>query len=125
METALVIGGNEPTYIEASKLLHKQFRAASALLRKYFPEDEDSVPSPKEGLTCHKTDTFQKICMPLIRILDFFCERPELKHVSNADFHDGVYEMFKAINAKYERLFAKTCWVNKEWQEMMEKSAKN
>ena len=68
METALVIAGNEPTYIKASKFLRKQFCAVSALVWKYFPEDEDSVPSPEEGLTCHETDTFQKIRMPLIHM---------------------------------------------------------
>ena len=72
METALVIARNEATYVEASKFLCKQFCAVAALLRKYFPEDENCIPSPEEGLTCRETDTFAKIRMPLIRILDFF-----------------------------------------------------
>ena len=122
MESALAIADNETIYIEASKFLRKQFCAVQTILCKYFPEEENLFPSVGEGFTCPELVTFEKIRMPLIHILDYFVAKVNHKHVANSDFHDGVYEIFKAINAKYERLFAKTCWEDKDWQEMMAKA---
>ena len=62
--------------------------------------------------------------MPLVHILDYFGQKLNHKSVSNSDFHNSVYEMFKAINVKHEHLFAKICWEDKGWQEMMEKVEK-
>ena len=124
MESAFAIANNETIYIKASKFLRKQFHAVHTILCKYFPEEENSFPSIGEGFTCPELVTFKKICMPLIHILDYFAGKLNHKCVANSDFHDGVYEMFKAINAKYEWLFAKTCWEDKGWQEMMAKAEK-
>ena len=124
MESALAIANNEKIYIEASKFLRKQFRTVHTILCKYFQEEENSFPSIGEGFTCPELVTFEKICMPLIHILDYFVGKLNHKRVANSDFHDGVFEMFKAINAKYERLFEKTCWEDKGWQEMMAKAEK-
>ena len=124
MESALTIADNETTYIEASKFLRKQFRTVHTILCKYFPEEENSFPSAGEGLTCPELVTFEKMCMPLIHILDYFAGKLKHKCVANSDYHNGVYEMFKAVNAKYECLFAKTCWEDKGWQEMMAKAEK-
>ena len=119
LESALAIADNEPTYIEASKFLRKQFNAVQHLLFKFFPEEEPNFPLPGEGLTCTEIQTFEKIRMPLIHILDYFCSKFNHKCVANADFHDNVYSMFKKINAKYERLFSKTCHKDEGWLNMM------
>ena len=60
LESALTIADNEPTYIEASKFLRKQFNAVQHLLLKFFPEEEPNFPLPGEGLTCTEIQTFEK-----------------------------------------------------------------
>ena len=124
MESALAIADHETIYIEASKFLRKQFYAVLTILSKYFQGEENLFPSSGDGFTCPELVTFQKIRMPLIHILDYFVSKLNHKCVANSECHDGVYEMFKAINAKYERLFAKTCWEDKGWQEMMASAEK-
>ena len=120
MESALAIADNEKTYLEASKFLRKQFQAVLKLLQKYFPEEEDQFPSPGEGLTCKEVEMFEKIRMPLVHILDYFISKLTHKRLSNVEFHDGVYQMFKDINSHYDRLFRKTCWEDKGWLAMVE-----
>ena len=83
MESALAIADNEATIVEASKFLRRQYRAVYKLLTKFFPEEETSIPSVGKGLTCSKKDTFEKILMPLIHILDFFGGKFKHKRVSN------------------------------------------
>ena len=119
MESALAIADNEATYVEASQFLCKQFKAVNSLLLKFFPEEEDFFPSSGNGFNCHEMETFQNIRMPLVHILDFFCSKLQHKRVANVNFHDNVYIMFKKINAKYERLFEKTCHKDAGWCNMM------
>ena len=60
-----------------------------ALLLKFFPED-DVFPSPGDGLSYYETEMFDKICMPLVHILDFFSTKLHLKCIANVEFHDGA-----------------------------------
>ena len=71
-------------------------------------------------MACRETGTFEKIQMPLVHILDFFCFKLSHKRVANTEFHDAVYSMFKSINCHYDKLFEKTCHLDKGWCEMME-----
>ena len=72
MESALAIADNDTTRIEASKFLRRQYKAVFKILVKFFPEEEASIPSVGEGLTCSEKEMFEKICMPLVHILGFF-----------------------------------------------------
>ena len=115
MESALRIADSEDVNNKASKFLRQQWWTYVKTFSKFYPEEADTLPDASEGLNCPPPETFDKIRMPLIHILDKLCDILQSKRLANVEVHDNLRHLFRDINKKYESLFEKTLWDNEEW----------
>ena len=114
MESALKIASTNSVYVETSKFLREQWWAYIKTITKFFPEECD-LPDPSDGLNCPPSETFEKLRLPLIKVLDKLSEKLQTKRLANVDVHDNIYYIFRDINQKYDELFQKTLWEDEEW----------
>ena len=115
MHSALQVANSLYISETAGKFLRRQWSVVFTLLKNMFPEEVDQFPSPCESFTCPEKDVFGKIQMPLIRLLDYLCEKLSAERLANHKVHDNFFSVFKTINIKYEKLFTKTIWQDEEW----------
>ena len=118
MHSALNIANDLEISKKAGKFLRRQWIFVNKLLVKVFPEEENELPSPGNGLECSEEEVFQNLQMPLIRLFDLLCKQLTRKRMSNVRVHDHFFTVFKCINAKFESLFTRTIWKNEEWLKM-------
>ena len=115
--SALKIVDSEDIYTKASKFLRSQWWVYIKTISKFFPE-ESNFPDPSEGLNCLPSETFEKLQMPLIKILDKLAEKIKSKRLANVEVHDNIKQVFGDINKKYEKLFEQTLWEDEEWMHL-------
>ena len=114
LESALHIAASDEVISETSKFLREQWWGYVKTMSKFFPEESD-LPDASEGLNCLQTETFEKLRMPLIKILDKLCEKLQTKRLANVEVHDNIFHVFRDINKKFDDLFEKTLWQDEEW----------
>ena len=66
MHSVLQVTNNLEISKKAGKFLCRQWTFVTKLLIKVFPEEEDEIPSPGQGLQCPEEEVFLNIQMPLI-----------------------------------------------------------
>ena len=87
---------------KAGRFLRQQWGHICNMLKKFFPEDVESLPSPCEAFDCAEADVFQHIQMPLIHLYDYLISKLYCKRLSNETVHDSIFTMFKTLNTKFE-----------------------
>ena len=100
---------------KAGRFLRRQWGHICNMLKKFFPEHVESLPSPGEAFDCTEADVFQHIQMPLIRLYGYLISKLDCKRLCNETVHDSIFTMFKTLNTKFDGLFKITIWQDEEW----------
>ena len=100
---------------KAGRFLRCQWGHICNMLKKFFPEHVESLPSPGEAFDCAEADIFQHIQMPLIRLYGYLISKLDCKRLCNEVVHDSIFTMFKTLNTKFDGLFKITIWQDEEW----------
>ena len=115
MHSALQVANNVEITKKVGKFMCRQWIFVTKLLVKVFPEEESELPSSGQGLECPEEEVFQNLQMLLIRLFDQLRTKLTSKHMSNVRVHDNFFTIFKSINDKFESLFTRTIWKDKDW----------
>ena len=100
---------------KAGRFLRWQWGHICNMLKKFFPEHVESLPSPGEAFDCAEADVFQHIQMPLISLYSYMISKLDCKRLCNETVHDSIFTMFKTLNTKFDGLFKITIWQDEEW----------
>ena len=100
---------------KAGRFLRWQWGHICNMLKKFFPEHVESLPSPREAFDCAEADVFQHIQMTLIHLYGYLISKLDCKRLCNETVHDSIFTMFKMLNTKFDGLFKITIWQDEEW----------
>ena len=115
MHSAPQVANNLENLKKAGKFLCRQWTFVTKLLVKVFPEEENELPSPGQGLQCPEEEVFQNLQMLLIWLFDQLHMKLTCKCMSNVRVHDQFFTVFKSINEKFKFVFTRTIWKDEDW----------